>query len=156
MGDTETSANSPPEIMPALQDRSIISVMLGDYHFGALTSTGQLLTWGSYSHGALGLGIPTDLPLGAPGGYQTPQDVETARTRRWLLEPPKVEEPAEVDFNLGRKKAGKKFCFAASAAGWHTGALVIGLDVRPLSFPSSSLIRTAHRPLAARQRRRTF
>lgn len=138
MGDTETSANSPPEIMPALQDRSIISVMLGDYHFGALTSTGQLLTWGSYSHGALGLGIPTDLPLGAPGGYQTPQDVETARTRRWLLEPPKVEEPAEVDFNLGRKKAGKKFCFAASAAGWHTGALVIGLDPDNEEEPSEA------------------
>lgn len=40
----------------------------GDYHQLALTSSGQLLAWGAYSAGALGLGHPqlSNTPLSAP------------------------------------------------------------------------------------------
>lgn len=99
---------------------------LGDYHFGAVTSTGQLLTWGAYSKGALGLGDPLELPLGAPGGYRTPEEVEDARTN-WWIEPPRVNEPVEVNFDRGKNR-GRRRCVAASASGWHTGALVNGFE----------------------------
>jgi SCF-associated factor 1 len=36
-----------------------IRVANGDYHWGALTSSGRLYTWGAYSNGALGLGHPS-------------------------------------------------------------------------------------------------
>ncbi|KAI0064013.1 RCC1/BLIP-II [Artomyces pyxidatus] len=127
MGDTDTDASSAPKILPGLQHRAIISVVLGDYHFGALTASGQLLTWGSYSHGALGLGRPLSLPAGAPGGYATEQELTTARSRFSLPDPPDVDTPAEVRFDH-EKKGGRKFVFGAAAAGWHTGALVIDLE----------------------------
>jgi SCF-associated factor 1 len=34
-----------PKIIPALQNRGIISVVLGDYFKAALTASGKLLTW---------------------------------------------------------------------------------------------------------------
>ena len=33
-----------PTIVPELQNRAVISVVVGDYHYGALTGTGELLT----------------------------------------------------------------------------------------------------------------
>ena len=49
MGNDETTANSQPTILPELQNKGVISVVLGDYHFGALTTTGKLFTWGIYT-----------------------------------------------------------------------------------------------------------
>ena len=135
MGGQSTNVRSRPQILPALQYRSIVSVTLGDYHFGAVTSTGRLLTWGAYSKGALGLGDPLELPLGAPGGYQTAEEVEDARTN-WWIEPPRVNEPVEVKFDRGRKR-GRRRCVAASASGWHTGALVNGFEVRSALLSSA-------------------
>jgi hypothetical protein len=107
--------------------------VLGDYHCGALTADGQLLTWGQYSHGALGLGVPTELPLGTPGGYSAESQLIQSRRSQWgPLEPPKVASPSPVHFNHGPNPGGRRFCFAATAAGWHTGALVVCLEV---SFP---------------------
>lgn len=133
MGSPDTTPTSDPTIIPSLQNRSVISVVLGDYHYAALTSTGKLLTWGAYSNGALGLGNPLDIPAGHPGGYATAAALDSARTRRWgIPDPPRVEEPAEVNFSRG-KKGGRKFVFGATAAGWHTGALVMDLEVRFLT-----------------------
>ncbi|KAL4267072.1 hypothetical protein AB1N83_000676 [Pleurotus pulmonarius] len=56
-----TAPSTQPEIIPILQYQSIISVVTGDYHHGVLTSTGKLLTWGSYSSGALGLGYKPNI-----------------------------------------------------------------------------------------------
>ena len=132
MGDVHTDEHFEPNIIPELQNRSVISVLLGDYHHGALTADGQLLTWGSYSHGALGLGVPTDLPLGTPGGYLAEAQLFQSRRSEWgPLEPPKVTSPSAVHFNHGQKPGGRRFCFAATAAGWHTGALVVCLEVSP-------------------------
>jgi len=123
-GSHETDADSKPLIIPALQNNDVISVVLGDYHYGALTSTGKLLTWGDYSLGALGLGDPGHIPPGQPGGYAT-EERRRAAVANGGPSPPKVLEPAEVSF--GRRKM---FCFAVAAAGWHMGALVIDLQVR--------------------------
>jgi len=107
----------------------VISIVLGDYHNGALTADGQLLTWGQYSHGALGLGIPTELPLGTPGGYLAESQLAQSRRSQWgPLEPPRVASPSPVHFNHGPNPGGRRFCFAATAAGWHMGALVVCLE----------------------------
>jgi SCF-associated factor 1 len=130
MGDVNTSEESQPNIIPELQNHSVISIVLGDYHRGALTADGQLLTWGKYSHGALGLGVPTELPLGTPGGYLAESQLTQSRRSQWgTLEPPGVVSPSPVHFNHGPNPGGRRFCFAATAAGWHTGALVLCLEV---------------------------
>ena len=132
MGNARTDKHSHPEIIPELQNRSVISIVLGDHHSGALTADGQLLTWGPYCFGALGFGVPSDLPLGTPGGYSSKLQLSESRRRsecHWHLEPPRVDSPSPVHFNHGPKPGGRKFCFAATAAGWHTGALVICLEV---------------------------
>ncbi|SPO29825.1 related to SAF1 - protein involved in proteasome-dependent degradation [Ustilago trichophora] len=51
-------ASSQPELIPELQAKGVIKVTMGDYHFGALTDKGEILTWGSFSNGALGNWIP--------------------------------------------------------------------------------------------------
>ena len=56
-------------MIPSLQKRSVISVVLGDYHYAALTADGKLFSWGAFSKGALGLGDPYIIPVGQPGGY---------------------------------------------------------------------------------------
>ena len=132
MGSHETDPNTEPRILPALQNRNVISVVLGDYHFGALTSTGKLLTWGQYSCGALGLGDPTKIEPGQPGGYRTEQQRQHAVEWRGP-NPPAVTEPTEVRFDHEERQRKKRFCFAATSAGWHMGALVIDLEVRTSS-----------------------
>ncbi|KAI0640774.1 RCC1/BLIP-II [Trametes meyenii] len=119
-----------PTIIPELQNRAVISVVVGDYHYGALTGTGELLTWGAFSKGALGLGDPTLIPLGEPGGYADEQDRRGAVHVRWgVMRPPgDVRVPTAVRFDHGERRKRAKYCFAAAALGWHTGALVIDLD----------------------------
>ncbi|TFK39864.1 regulator of chromosome condensation 1/beta-lactamase-inhibitor protein II [Crucibulum laeve] len=127
MGDTDTMPQSEPKIIPALQNRDVILVVLGDYHNAALTATGRLLTWGAYSAGALGLGDPRKLEPGTPGGFETLRDRVRA-TEHGGGTPPDVSVPTEVRFDHGRKKSKDRFCFSATAAGWHSGALVIDLE----------------------------
>lgn len=148
-GNTNTEPEDDAEIIPALQNKSVISVVLGDYHSAALTSDGKLYTWGSFSRGALGLGLPEELPVGAPGGYGTQEHLDCARQSHLnrVSPVPDVEVPTQVHFDHGEKKQKERFCFAAAAAGWHTGALVIDMNPEvsrscieqsqwtPLSFP---------------------
>ncbi|KAF8514431.1 regulator of chromosome condensation 1/beta-lactamase-inhibitor protein II [Hysterangium stoloniferum] len=134
-GSKESGPKSPPDVIPSLQNNNIISVVLGDYHFGALTSTGKVLTWGAYSKGALGLGDPTQLPVGSPGGYSTHLDRERAKLY-WgpppnTVNPPDVIEPTEVKFGTQNGDNGREvFVFDIAASGWHTGALVIDMEVK--------------------------
>lgn len=127
LGKTETTADTQPNIIPELQNKSVISVVIGDYHNAALTAEGKLFTWGAYSCGALGLGDPAHIKPGVPGGFASQQTYQTAMTRRRGT-PPDVERPTEVRFDHERS-IKKGFCFAVTAAGWHTGALVIDLEV---------------------------
>ncbi|CCM03324.1 uncharacterized protein FIBRA_05452 [Fibroporia radiculosa] len=122
------SAPLQPTIIAGLQNRSVISVVLGDYHHGALTSTGKLLTWGAFSKGALGLGDPVKIAIGQPGGFATEQQRVRARRHMPHEHPPYVGTPTEVRFDHTEKKRRERYCFAAAAAGWHMGALVIDLE----------------------------
>lgn len=112
-----------PKVIPGLQSRDIVSVVLGDYHYAALTQDGHLFTWGQYSKGALGLGDPSKIPPGQPGGFALPHP----GGGRTPSSPPSVEVPSEVFFDHEDGK-GDKFVFAIAACGWHTVALVIDVD----------------------------
>ncbi|EIN09593.1 RCC1/BLIP-II [Punctularia strigosozonata HHB-11173 SS5] len=130
IGKVDSSPDAMPDIPPALQNRDVIAVCIGDYHYGALTSTGKLVTWGSYSRGALGLGDPREIPAGAPGGYAEERQRLAAIDGRRPT-PANVNVPSEVRFDHAARKQGRareRFCFHAAAAGWHFGALVIDLD----------------------------
>ena len=128
-GEIETSPASLPIVIPELQNRSVISVVLGDYHFGALTSSGKLLTWGQYCKGALGLGDPGKLPPGSSGGFADEERRARAAANLGRGAPLDAATPSEVRFDHGLKAEGRveRYCFAAAASGWHTGALVIDL-----------------------------
>lgn len=130
VGNTDTKPDSLPKIIPELQNKSIISVVIGDYHNAALTANGKLLTWGAYSNGALGLGDPLKLEPSTPGGFANSRDRQVAqeRGRIGVAAPPAVDVPTEVRFDHNSKKPRERFCFTATAAGWHTGALVIDLE----------------------------
>ena len=123
MGHHNATPEKFPTIIPGLQNRSVISVVSGYTHLGALTSTGKLLTWGAYNFGALGLGDPTKLPLGSPGGYATEEQRVEAN---W---PPNVTVPTEVKFDHGLEAEGrvKRYCLAVAAGGNGTAALVVDL-----------------------------
>jgi len=88
----------------------VIQVALGDYHYVALTSAGEVYTWGKGAQGQLGL-----------GGTEK-------RGMTDVLEPEKVVFP-------GEKHGGRCFVFGIAAAGWHTGALVLG-DPRKRAEPA--------------------
>lgn len=140
-----------PIIIPALQYQSVISVVLGDYHYGALTSTGKLLTWGSFSKGALGLGDPMKIEAGKPGGFRTEEEKRRMLTAPHMLHTPaEVHVPTEVRFDHGEKKPRQRYCFAVTAAGWHMGALVIDLEVRRFRSPLFSYLLTWYILISAR------
>ncbi|KLO11069.1 RCC1/BLIP-II protein [Schizopora paradoxa] len=127
-GSTETQEDNFAEIIPELQYKSVISVVLGDYHSAALTENGKLYTWGAFSQGALGLGDPKDIEVGQPGGFSSQRHRDAARSGLRAARVPDVAVPTEVRFDHESKKKKDRFCFAVAAAGWHTGALVIDLD----------------------------
>ena len=92
-----TTINPVP--LPALEDKTIIQIALGDHHHVALTSQGEVYTWGDGANGQLGLG---------DGAHN-------------------VETPRKVRFPGDNVKDGSQsFVFGITAGGWHTGALVLG------------------------------
>ena len=113
---------SYPTIIPELQNRSAISVVVGDDHFGALTSSGKLLTWGEYSGGALGLGGSSGLTPETLRGYTGGEQAHA---------PPEVTVPTEVRFDHHEQLKGEgrveRYCFAVTAFSNHTAALVVDL-----------------------------
>ena len=124
-GECDTIPEMLPIIVPELQNRSIISVVSGSCHSGALTSSGKLLTWGSYSEGALGLGDPGKLPVGSPGGYENEEQRVQGKVERL----PYVRVPSEVRFDHGLKIEGRveRYCFTSVHGRGHMAALVIDL-----------------------------
>ncbi|KAI8359131.1 regulator of chromosome condensation 1/beta-lactamase-inhibitor protein II [Blakeslea trispora] len=56
LGTVDAQEDTRPNCLEELEHKDICKVSFGDYHFGAITSKGKLLTWGSYSGGALGHG----------------------------------------------------------------------------------------------------
>ncbi len=74
--------NLVPQIVPELQGRRVIKVTFGDWHQGALTDDGQVLTWGSWSQGALGLGGQVDASQSSPQGQLGHQPLEAYLPRQ--------------------------------------------------------------------------
>lgn len=58
------------------------------------------------------------------------EETQRVRAERSRVIPPDVAEPTEVKFctRNGRNRR-ESFVFGATASGWHTGALVIDLEV---------------------------
>ena len=114
-----------PIVIPELQNASVISVVCGNGHFSALTSSGKLLTWGQGPEEALGLGDTDKLLVGSPGGY-----AEEEQVRAQVYGPLEITVPSEVRFDHGLNVEGgaKKYCFAAAASGRYTAALVVDLE----------------------------
>ncbi|KAI8353286.1 regulator of chromosome condensation 1/beta-lactamase-inhibitor protein II [Choanephora cucurbitarum] len=56
LGTIDAQKETEPDCPEELVDQDICKVSFGDYHMGAITSKGKLLTWGQYSGGALGHG----------------------------------------------------------------------------------------------------
>ncbi|QRW03259.1 RCC1/BLIP-II protein [Ceratobasidium sp. AG-Ba] len=141
LGKAETTSQEAPTIIPELQYRNVISVVLGDYHYCALTADGELFSWGKYSNGALGLGS-------SPRSHGAPHHVRIAMMpmlhqpvqRRQEQDAPK---PTRVRFDHEDNVQGRHV-FAVAAAGWHCGALVIDLH----SSSSASGESPAERPEA--------
>lgn len=108
-------------------------VCLGDYHFLALLSNGQVLSWGSYSAGALGLGHPNhphqrllERPTQSdPSSQNEEHDVHGDRTTPTALQ---SFSGTEGDWETSGQKISRRYVFAITAAGWHSGCLAFGLD----------------------------
>jgi SCF-associated factor 1 len=120
-GEIKTTPETLPIVIPELQNRSVTSVVCGYHHFGALTSSGKLLTWGKYSKGALGLGDPGKLPAESVGHAKEEYQLHGP--------PPDVTVPSEVRFDHGLEAKGRveRYCFAVTASRHHTTALVVDL-----------------------------
>ena len=124
MGPNDATSQTNPRVIPSLQNQGVISIVIGDYHFGALLENGKLLSWGTAT--ATGLGDPYEIEPGKPGGFETTQHRDRSLEVPQSL--PNIEVPTEVTFSHGLKKTRDRFVFAAAAAGWHMGALVVDLD----------------------------
>ncbi|CAD6971282.1 unnamed protein product [Tilletia controversa] len=59
-----------PHIIPELQARSIIKVVQGDWHAGALDAKGHVVAWGQWANGALG--VWDSLPLQESSSSSSP------------------------------------------------------------------------------------
>ena len=126
IGSHSTTPTDDPTIIPELQNISVTSVIYGRKNFGALTSSGELLTWGHYGNGSLGLGDPGKLPAGSQGGYAKEKQRVQAKANK---PPPDVAVPSKVRFDHGLRAEGrvKRYCFAVAAGQFHKVALVVDL-----------------------------
>ncbi|WRT67267.1 uncharacterized protein IL334_004234 [Kwoniella shivajii] len=109
---SEYSANlgerTLPKQLESLQNKGIIQVAIGDYHYAALTDKGEMLTWGQGDSGQLGRG--KDKSGSEPVKVIFPQERQSERN----------------------EQQDESFVFSITAGGWHTGALVLG-DLKPRS-----------------------
>lgn len=140
-----TGKDDKPEILPQLQRRGVIQVALGDYHYVALLSNGQVLTWGSYSQGALGLGRSLHphrrlLMIGASDEPKT-EDPDRCEYENGIEEPTAVQSFTGTEHYLAERvvagntswnqtpiKVPPRYVFLVTAAGWHTGCLAFSLE----------------------------
>lgn len=82
LGKGDGVSETGPEVKHELQDAGVIKVSVGDWHCGALTASGKVMTWGQWSNGALGAW--DSLPLLRP-----PQP----STQRSFQPQPEVDNP---------------------------------------------------------------
>ncbi|GAA6019579.1 hypothetical protein JCM11491_001344 [Sporobolomyces phaffii] len=151
LGDSDWHEQSEPKLVRELQGLGVIKIAQGDYHNVALTSSGQLYSWGAFSGGALGLGHPvlSNTPLSATPSQTSSDDRPGAtRTRQppALLPgfapnrprmndrpraPERIDRPTRIEFDGDSRRGsrgGHTFVYAVTASGWHSGALAVNLD----------------------------
>lgn len=121
---TDSERSAAPKVIPELQNRNVISVVLGDYHYCALTSNGEVFSWGKYSKGALGLGSPSSDRHPAPRFRFNMAPILQIPTEQ--PRPRDADVPTRVSFDH-EDGVRDRYVFAVAAAGWHCGALVIDL-----------------------------
>ncbi len=122
---------------PDLQDKQTISMATGDYHALALTADGRILASGQNGTGQLGIGEADALPgrqRGETSAVTTPTRVFFGRgdAEDWQAEQRREtqsERDAGGDFDVTTAPR-RRFAFAVSAGGWHSGALVVDMDSR--------------------------
>ncbi|OBZ73495.1 hypothetical protein A0H81_06153 [Grifola frondosa] len=115
MGRFSTDHDTPPAsdtfepaIIPALQRQSVISVVLGDYHYGALTASGKLLNGAHSPRARSGSVTPA---CSTPGSRRV-------RPRR------RARHGARARWGMRKRE---RYCFAAGGR-VDMGALVIDLE----------------------------
>ncbi|WWC60959.1 uncharacterized protein I303_103536 [Kwoniella dejecticola CBS 10117] len=109
------SLENVPDILPdqldLLQNKGIIQIAIGDYHYAALNDKGEMFTWGQGDSGQLGQG--RDRVGHEPLQVTFPQD----------------QLDSEIGHTEGQnenRQGEESFVFSITAGGWHTGALVLG------------------------------
>lgn len=95
-----------PIISDKLQNKGIIQIAIGDYHYIALTDKGKLLSWGleSQANGCLGLGKLLETSDGS---------VIAVRSDLRVPDPQEIKKPSPGKW------------LAVSSSGWHAGGLFI-------------------------------
>ncbi|ORY57567.1 uncharacterized protein BCR38DRAFT_354310 [Pseudomassariella vexata] len=74
LGDENTQFTFKP-VLGALMDKKVVHVALGTSHSMAITSTGELFTWGSNTFGQLGYVLPPPLKADEEPRAETPRQV---------------------------------------------------------------------------------
>lgn len=99
-----SSISPEPVLVPEIQARGVIKVSMGDYHYGALTQQGELLTWGQFSKGALGNWPP---PSSGGGNDRDPPPANSNENGGWsnLIPLPRIFGRGPTAPRVGRPGA---------------------------------------------------
>lgn len=124
LGSGNTRSTTTPTVMPSLQNRGVISIVLGHDHFAALLENGKLLTWGTSI--ATGMGDPYKITPGMPGGFASESDKRQSLISNIHI--PHIRQPTEVHFNHELAKPRERFVFSVAGSGHHLGALIVDLE----------------------------
>ncbi|EGW30594.1 uncharacterized protein SPAPADRAFT_157841 [Spathaspora passalidarum NRRL Y-27907] len=102
-----------PKIIPELQGQNIKKLVIGDYHYLALTNDGDILSWGRESGrcGCLGLGDTESV------ANEHPESARVDGTALEVTKPLRVKNPPYP---------GK--WVALTASGWHSGGIYVPVD----------------------------
>lgn len=129
-----------PEMVPELQARGVIKVVMGDYHYGALTQQGEILTWGAFSKGALGnWPAPWHLGSGTPDRTEVaegdrgwlgnlvpmPRMLRGSRAPRQAARAGQDEVHDPTPIAIHPRRGAMPFAFDLAFAGWHSSALAM-------------------------------
>ena len=121
-------ASISPTPLPALEGKRIIQIASGDYHDVALTEGGEVWTWGQGAHGQLGTGKIVTM-------QEEPERV--VFPGEGLDDETHGQSSSENGGDVGNK-GKRRFAFGITAAGWHTGALLLGDDpTSPITIATS-------------------
>ncbi|PUU80788.1 regulator of chromosome condensation 1/beta-lactamase-inhibitor protein II [Tuber borchii] len=107
---------------PDFASYKVVDIAFGDHHGLALTDEGEILSWGTESRMCGCLGLGDQLPgMGMVDGRFA--NLEVSKPKVVSFRPP----GEDAGSSEGEDKT-KYYAFNIAASGWHSGALVLGLD----------------------------